>query len=458
VTVVLALDVGTSSVRAQAYDEQGQHVRDAEARERYEVRHGPGGRAEFDADVLALDAAEALEEARREVRAPVAAVGASCFWHSLVAVDGRGRALTPVLTWRDTRSVDDADELRRRLDPDAVHARTGCHLHPSYWPAKLAWLRRADPETFRAAHRFLSFSDYLYGRLVGSTATSLSMASATGLLNQNEARWDDELLGELDLDPDRLPQLDDGPVEAEDGIPWYPALGDGACSNVGAGCTTPRRAALMVGTSAAVRVCFAAERAEPRPGLFLYRLDRDRFVAGGALSDGGNLYAWLERTLRLPADAQLPARPPDAHGLTFLPLLGGERSPGWNGRARGAIAGLTFETTPEDIAQAGLEGVAFRLAELADLLAPLDEVVASGGALNANPRWVQILADVLERPVLLSQVAEASARGAAVVTLERLGEAPPDPEPGVAFLPREDASEAYRSARERQRNLYRGVT
>ena len=453
-TLVLALDVGTSSVRARVYDQEARHVRDAEAQERYEVRHGPGGRAEFDPENLAEEARTALDEARREADGPIAAVGASCFWHSLLAVDGRGRALTPVLTWRDTRSVDDADTLRHRLDPDAVHARTGCHLHPSYWPAKLAWLRRADPDTFRAAHRFVSFSDYLYGSLVGDTRTSLSMASATGLLDVNEARWDVGLLEELGLDPDRLPEISDEPTGENE--PWYPALGDGACSNVGAGCTTRGRAALMVGTSAALRVAFAADRADPKPGLFLYRVDGHRFVEGGALSDGGNLHAWLERTLRLPGEPELGE--PGAHGLTFLPLLGGERSPGWDGRARGAIAGLSFETTAAQILQAALEGVALRFREIADGLGELDEVVATGGALHANRRWAQIIADVLERPVTISDVAEASARGAAVVALERLGRRPPDAPLGETLEPRPEWAEAYRRARERQRALYDAAT
>jgi gluconokinase len=456
VALVLALDVGSSSVRARVYDERGRHVTHAEARERYELRHGPGGRAELDPDGLAQEANAALDEARREADGPIDAVGASCFWHSLLAVDGGGRALTPVLMWRDTRSLDDAEALRRRLDPDAVHARTGCHLHPSYWPAKLAWLRRADPDTFRAAHRFVSFSDFLYGRLLGSTATSLSMASATGLLDQNAATWDEELLEHLGLDPERLPEISDEPVPDGDGLPWYPALGDGACSNVGAGCTTRDRAALMVGTSAALRVVIPAERAEPRPGLFLYRLDRDRFVEGGALSDGGNLYAWLDRTLRLP-ERPRPGEP-GAHGLTFLPLLGGERSPGWSGRARGAIAGITLETTPVDILQAALEGVALQLGDIADLLDPLVEVVVTGGALHANRDWVQIVADALGRPVLLSDEAEASARGAAVVTLERLGHRPPEPPAGETIEPRPAAVEAYRAARRRQHELYDALT
>ena len=116
---------------------------------------------------------------------------------------------------------------------------------------------------------------------------------------------------------------------------------------------------------------------EPRPGLFCYLVDQRRVVEGGAVSDGGNLYAWLRRTVRLES---AETRPPDGHGLTFLPLLGGERSPGWNPRATGAIAGLTFRADGVDLLQAGLEGIAYRIAESADLLPEVREVVATGHA------------------------------------------------------------------------------
>ena len=196
----------------------------------------------------------------------------------------------------------------------------------------------------------------------------------------------------------------------------------------------------------------------PRPGLFLYRLDCRRFVEGGALSDGGNLWAWLERTLEEIDERALADATPDGHGLTFLALLGGERSPGWHPRARGAVLGLSFETGPQQLAQAALEGVAFRMAEIADRMPEVRDVVAAGGALQASPAWTQILADVLERPLLLSAVPEASARGAAVAALERLGESPPPPPIARTYEPRSERAAAYRAARERQRRLYAYVT
>jgi gluconokinase len=357
-------------------------------------------------------------------------------------VDREWNPLTPILGWRDARSARAAEALGGRLDADRVHRRTGAFLHPSYWPAKLAWLAADEPEIFRRAEWFVSFADYVRG----APETSLSMASSSGLLDLTTYDWDEELLAAVGVERDRLPQIADVPV-------WI----DAACSNAGAGCTTRHRAALNVGTSGALRVMHAAERPQPKPGLFLYLADGRRVVEGGALSDGGNLYRWLERTLA-DSEGSLAERDPTDHGLVFLPFLGGERSTGWNPEARGTIHGLTFATTPLDIRQAAYEGVAFRFAAIADLLADVREVVATGGGLLRDPDWIQIMADALARPVTVSAVPEASLRGAAFFALERRGhEIEPAPTAGLVE-PRADRAEAYRAARDAQRELYDALT
>lgn len=454
-THVLAVDIGSSSVRARLYDERGRHVEGVEAQRKCEVTHARDGRAEFDPDRLLELTLAVIAEARLMAGHQIAAVGISSFWHGLMALDGNDRPILPVLTWRDRRALAAAEALDRRLDAEAVHARTGCPIHPSFWPAKVLWLRTERPDTFRAVRRLVSFSDYLLRRVTGELRTSLSMASGTGLLEVNERRWDEEMLDALELSPEQLPEISDAPAGWAE--PWFPALGDGACSNVGVGCVTRDRAALTVGTSGAYRVLWEAERADPSAGLFLYRLDERHLVEGGSLSDGGNLYKWLGETLRLPDGWTFKDDEPP-QGLTFLPLLGGERSPGWDGRARGAIAGLTLETTPAEIAQAAAEGVAYRFGEVADLLPGVREVIATGGALSESPEWVQILADVLGRSVTLSGEAETSARGAAVVTLGRLGHDADPAALGEVFEPRAERTEIHRSARERQRELYRSMT
>ena len=433
---VLALDVGSSSTRACAYDERGREV-GSPARRTYEARHDRDGAVELDADELA----SACEAVLAEAGTGHDALGISCFMHSLLLLDASDRPLTPVLLWQDRRAAAQAQELAARLNPAAVHARTGCFLHPSFWPARLAWLG----SQVAGASRIVSFADYLFLRLTGELRTTLSTASGTGLLDLRARRWDAELLGELRIDESKLP-----PIGDEAAGTTFPPLADGACSNLGAGCTTRDRAALMIGTSGALRILYEG-RPEPRPGLFCYLLDDRRILEGGAVSDGGNLYAWLERTLRV--DDPEP-REPDEHGLTFLSLLGGERSPGWNPRATGAIAGLSFDTDPADLFQAALEGATYRLAEIADRLPEASEVVATGHALLASDRWAQLCADVFGRPVTASAVEEGSARGAALHALERLG-AEPDPAPlGHTYEPDPARTEIYTEARGRQRELY----
>jgi gluconokinase len=421
---VLALDVGSSSVRAQQFDERGEPA-------------GELRQEEYESD----DPAEVAAAVRR-VLGDEEPDATSCFAHSLVAVDEGWNALTPILGWRDTRSADAAKRLAQRLDGVAIHARTGAFLHPSFWPAKLAWLAETEPETFRRAAWFVSFADYLRR----APETSAGMASTSGLLDLTKQDWDEELLAVLGVAAERLPRIADIPL-------WS----DAACSNAGAGCTTRDRAALMVGTSGAFRVLYESEQPQPKPGLFLYLADERRVVEGGALSDGGNLYEWLERTLG-DASGSLAERDPSDHGLTFLPFLGGERSTGWNPHARGAIHGLTMETTPLDLRQAAYEGVAFRFAAIADLLPAVREVVATGAGLLHDRDWIQIMADALARPIHVSGVPEASLRGAAVLALERLGHEVAAAPIAEVVEPRADRADAYRTARAQQQKLYEALT
>ncbi len=421
---VVALDVGSSSVRAAVYDEHGV-VEPGEARLAYSLS---------DADELVAACTAVLAQVGEGDELAI-----SCFWHSLVAVDEHDHPLTPVLTWRDL-----GGSSPPALDADAYHLRTGCFAHPAYWPAKI---RRLREEGLRAA-RYLSFGDYLLLRLAGEVRTSISTASGTGLFDPNRLDWDEETLAAVGIDRAQL-----APVSDEQVAGVRPALGDGACSNVGAGCTTRTRAALMVGTSAALRVVYEADAAVPRPGLFLYRLDGRRFCEGGALSDGGNLHAWLLQTLRVGADEGLAERPAAGHGLSFLPFLGGERSLGWNANRRGAIHGLSFSTTAADIVQAALEGVCYQLAEVLDVLGGVESIVVTGGGLLANAGWTQILADVLGRTLEVSAVGEGSARGAAMMALEWAGLPVPPAPVAQAVEPRPERYEIHLAARAEQQEM-----
>jgi gluconokinase len=464
--LVLAVDVGTSSVRAMLHDGRGRPVPGADAHEPYRPRVAADGTAEVPAETLRRLVERSIDRVVAHLSGPVAAVGFSTFWHGLLGLDGR-RPSTPVLLWSDSRSWPQADELLSRLQGDAVHQRTGCPLHPSYWPAKLAWARTSG----RQPQRWCSFGDYLFLHWFGDLDTSLSMASGTGLLGLRRPGWDRELLDHLGVTPDQLPSLGAEPRRAPArlarrwpalaGALFVPPAGDGALANLGSGCTSPERRALTVGTSGALRA-MTTELPDRLPeGAWCYRLDRERFVVGGSFSTGGNLHAWLIETLRLGGDElerKLRRMSPGEHGLVFLPLLAGERSPGFATHATGSIAGLTLATTGHDIARASLEGMAIDFATMdgrLDRAVPGGRLLVGGGAgLLRSPALIQILTDAIGKPLLAARDMEASARGAALFALEQVGVRVADQPAGRTFEPRPDAHAAYQQLGELHRALY----
>ncbi|MEP6568622.1 MAG: gluconokinase [Acidobacteriota bacterium] len=482
---VLALDIGSSGVRAALFDELGHELEGASVSSNYP----PGHR-----DFATFDAAQLLEHVAQTIDAlfvkfpgssmRVELIAVSCFWHSLVGVDADARATTPVLGWADARATAAVYQLRSDFDEEKIHARTGCRFHSSYWPAKLRRLRNDEPENFQRATRWLSFAEYLTLHLFGETATSVSMASGSGLLNQRTCEWDDELIRALGVAPGGLPEIA-GRQQSFHGLTetyarrWpqlerarlFPAVGDGAANSIGSGCVSTERMALMIGTSGAMRVCFVGEPPEKLPAeLWSYRANRDRVLVGGALSDGGGLYNLIRESLLRAEDFQtieseLELLSPDAHGLTVLPFWAGERSSGWNPAASGAILGLTLQTLPIEILRAAMEAIAYRFALIARALepfAPGATLIASGNALRSSPVWVQILADVLGRRVQLSELAEASIRGAALLALEAAGKiqtiekysVPFSESAATVFEPNMRHHALYQAGLDRQQRVY----
>src|SRR5262249_27253681 len=293
----------------------------------------------------------------------------------------------------------------------------------SYWPAKLRWLGQTQPEVLARTGQVVSFGEYLHRRLLGRSVCSLSMASGTGLLLTETRAWDVTLLEALGLRQEQMPELGDlqhslwglqreyaDRWPALNRVPWFPALGDGATANVGSGCAALGRIAVTVGTSSAVRaITPLASSREPPQGLWRYLLDGRRALIGGALSEGGNLFAWMEQVLRLPpleeVEAQVAALPPDGLGLPFLPYLAGERSFGWHAEARAVIAGLSIGTTAQDLLRAGIEALAFRIAAVYGLLvnalgsAKPTWAIGSGAALLKSRLLQHVLADTLGVPL-----------------------------------------------------------
>lgn len=504
---VLALDVGTSSVRALLFDAEARQLPEAIVKVPQRPTAHPGEGATYDAEVLLkriFGAIDAMQARVPDAFERVAAVGVSTFWHSVVGLDEDDRPITPIYLWVDMRSAADAAALREELGSEVIRNRTGCPIHAAYLPAKLRWLKRTDPGLFSRCARFVSLGELLSLRLHGERVVSPASASASGLYNLRTQSWDPPLLDACEISaamlgsisphdhvskglaPEfraRWPRLHD--------VPWLPALGDGLMSNLGTAGVGRRRAnriVAMVGTSSSARAFLeegaregGGEPPDPLPhGLWAYRFMPDRSLLGGSLGSGGNLVQWIVETFRIgnlqDAEAEIAWKlqggvnetsgrtESDGIGhLAFLPFLAGERSLGWHDQARAVFANVSFNTQPVDFLRAGLEAVAFGLADVIDVLAPTlassgIEIVASGNAMVKSAVWIQILADVLGRPILRSPWKEASSRGAAMMALVAAGVTKDLSE--IPALPSEPVSPnlarhaRYGEARARVRELY----
>lgn len=475
---VLALDMGTSWVRAGVYDRRARRIGDWHARRAHPTTLGVDGAVVKD-PMLSLELlAEVIDEVMVLAGAEaeqIAGVGLATLASSLAGVAEDGSPLTPLYLYSDTRPAREVQDLRTRLEEDAVHQRTGCRLHTSYLPARLLWLAVNEPVASSAARHWLALADFVYFQLFGRTVTSYSLASWSGLLDVSSLDWDRQLLQVLQVDPRRLPKITREPLSdlkadwatrwpVLANVPWFPAWGDGAASNVGVGCMRPDEMALSIGTTGALRVL--TDQPPPRlpPALWRYQVDEVNTLVGGALNEGGSVMRWISRVLGIEdfqrAEALVATLPADAHGLTVLPFLSGERSPGWRSQLQGTISGLGLQTSNEQILQALMESVAYRFALVAEEIAALDlgqsRIVANGGAAAIYPVWLQMIADASGRTVSVSAEVEATARGVAALTLQALGM--DDLEPAAvedeAFEPDGGRGVTYRGAMARQQELY----
>ena len=448
----------------------------------YSVGYSDDGAAELDPETLRASLLRCLDVTMARTRGRVVSgVGVSSFWHSLVGTSARGVPITPIYTWADSRCRDDAARLRADMSERDYHQRTGCMLRASYWPAKLRWLARTKIHLFRRVARWQSPADWLTGEYCenGADACAYGMGTGTGLFNPGSLRWEADLVESCGLKPSQLSPLSEDSLRLNSmtrkrfpalaDARWWPAIGDGAASNLGSGATRPGRAAVNIGTSAAFRVLREGRDASSPFGLFCYRVDASRYVIGGAVSNAGNLRAWCRRELNLPRDDKvldraLSERPGPLSSLVTLPFWSAERAPTWCEELAGVLNGLQQNTTALDILQATTEAVYHRLALIADLSLGRSpaKIIVSGGVLK-SAGLLQRLADVLGREVHASREPEASLRGAAVYALEKTGvkvggEDAVDSSVGKAVRPRVKIALAYAGQRARQQRLENAMT
>lgn len=371
------------------------------------------------------------------------ALSISGVYHSLIAVDKSDQPLTGVITWVDERARKHAQAIKDSQHAIEIYQQTGCPVHGIYPLYKLIWLRTERPLIFKQATRFISTKEYVIKKLTGEYLVDVGVAAGSGLLNIHSLEWNNLSLELAGIRSNQLSPLVDSRqmlkklhpgLATQMGIPRETPLvfgsADAVNSSLGAGAVLPGQATCMIGTSGAFRIIAPRPMLDKQARSWCYAIDKDHWLVGGAINNGGLALIWLrdafnqllqnqDKDTSITFDNLVAFAlqiPPGADGLICLPFFAGERSPYWNMSARGVFFGLTLNHDARHMARALMEGVAYRLRSIRDVLDELGtnvhEIRASGGFTHSD-LWPQIIASVLNHDLAIPANGETSSIGAA---------------------------------------------
>lgn len=433
---ILVIDAGTSKLRAAVFDRSGRCRRQVARPVALQAQELS---SEIDPDRLwqaTLEAMSALETQPGEVGciAVTAALG-------VVFADAAGTPLVPPITWQDRRATAEAQDIARRLGPGLLNARTGRAAAPALLGPLALWMQAHRPAVLAGARSAFSIKDWLVQGLCGGRATDPASASYTMLYDIGAGRWAADIVAELGVPPELL-----APVRAATdiagglaaqvarrcgllaGTPVIVGGPDGTVAGIGAGMTRPGIAIDVMGTTDVVLAYSPRPLVDERHRLVLNRFPvGDAWTLGGPMAATGGIVDWLLKLTggslgALAAAAGQVAA--GADGIVFLPTLAGSRTPRWDPQERGALDGLSLRHGAPHIFRALLEGCAVEVAEVFDILAAcgldIAEIRGVGGG-TASELWLRIRASVLNRPIILPDVTEASSLGAAMLAAVATG-------------------------------------
>lgn len=414
---ILAIDVGTSTLKAVLYAVNGQVLMTSAARYEYQTPQ-PGWAEANPVDWWAalVEAVAALREAGFALEA-VQAVGLTGQMHTAVLLDEAGDPLSPTILWLDRRAVLETVELQTQLKLPPQQ------LNSTYTLPKLLWLARHQPQVLARTRHLLWPKDYLRYRLTGQLATDPTEAAGAALLDMEQQSWALERLALVNLNPEMLPSLRSASDEAGPLLPEIAtSLGLSPSTRVivGAGDVIallggappePGRLTFSLGSSGMISCLLANHQTinDSRQRLYIYPLLPYRLLNGVLSTSGASLtWAWqalYDENVSLATVLEaIQTVPPGADGLFFLPFLTGERCPYWNDTLRGGFYGLTITHRRPHMIRAVLEGVAYSLRHLLEISeelgVPIHEIALAGGG-AAIAGWPQIIADVCQRPLVL---------------------------------------------------------
>ncbi len=435
---LVGLDLGTSGAKAVVVDPAGKLL--AWAGREYPIRTPRPGWAEQDpADWMRALAACCEEAVRRSGVNPrqVAGVGMTGQMHSLVCIDARGEPLRPAILWADQRSASQVRALTGQIGRENLAAWAGSPLAAGFMLASWAWLLENEPRVAQETRLLMLPKDYARYRLTGAAGSEPSDASSTLLFDPHARRWSQPLLDAVGLSVERLPVIQPSAGQAggllpkmaaacglEAGTPVALGASDVSAQALAQGVIEPGTVSCTIGTGGQLFAPLREPRHDPelRLHLFCHCLP-DTWHQEAAILSAGLALRWL-RDQVFPgqgyaalADAA-QAVEAGLEQLFFLPFLAGERTPYMQPGLRAGFLGLELQHTQAHMVRAVMEGVVFALRQGLELMqslgTPVERLVASGGS-TRHALWLQLQADIFNRPVFVSTAEEATARGAALL-------------------------------------------
>ncbi|HCD07150.1 MAG TPA: gluconokinase [Lactobacillus sp.] len=450
---MIGVDIGTTTTKSVLYDMKGKVV--AYANSGYQLYQDAPDMAEEDPDDILHAVIEVMGQVMYKSKAKadeIKGVSFSSAMHSLILMDEADQPLTKAITWADNRAAKYSDELKDNGLGAKIYARTGTPIHPMAPLSKILWLRHEKPELFKKAKKFIDLKTYVFFKLFGVYRMDYSIASATGMFNIFDLKWDQGVLDLLQITEKQLPELVETTASISGIAPRFAELlnistrtpfifgaSDGVLSNLGVDAIDPGVVAVTIGTSGAVRVTVDKPVVDPDGKLFCYALTKDKWVVGGPVNNGGIVFRWVKDQLfapeRITAEqmqvstydilTQIAEKiPAGSDGLLFHPYLGGERAPIWNAYARGSFFGLTRNHTRAHMVRAALEGIVYNLYVVMltiEKVAGKPKSIQATGGFARSALWRQMLADIFEQPVTIPESFESSCLGAAVLGMYALG-------------------------------------
>jgi gluconokinase len=436
---IIGCDIGTTNVKTTAFDAKTGAILTSQSAG-YEMFHKHPDWSEQHPDEIYDAVCKAVAAVAKIClnHGSVLGVSFSSAMHSVLAINEQGGLLSDLIIWADNRSAEIAGALRTTEEGQSMYQQNGTPIHAMTPACKLIWLRDNAPEVFGKASKFIGIKEYIIYRLTGQFVVDFSIASATGLFDIREKKWNARTLRYIGLDPQRLSkavspyhieQLSEGNAFAlPAGTPLVMGGSDGCLANLGSGAISASSKAVTIGTSAATRICSRNAYTDAQMRTFCYILDERTYVIGGASNNGGVVFEWLKNTFfkDLSYDKvfqQASEVAPGADGLVFFPYLLGERAPLWSSTVRGGFSGLDIQHTGANFVRAVMEGVLLNLFSVGQILLQQNQIstIYANGGFAQSSIWVQMLADVFGRPVALNDTVDTGTVGAAMLGLKAIG-------------------------------------